>query len=62
VLVLTPAAARPRLTAYRRSERPSHDARIAGTFLDLLAMIDGSLDGDSASPDQVRPSFFGIML
>jgi predicted lipid carrier protein YhbT len=47
VLVLAPNSARPDLTAYRRSEKPRHDACIAGTFLDLLDMIDGSLDGDA---------------
>ena len=47
VLVLAPQLARPSLTAYRRIERPAHDAAIAGTFLDLLDMIDGSLDGDA---------------
>ena len=47
VLVLEPNAARPSLNAYRRAEKPPHDAGIAGTFLDLLDMIDGSLDGDA---------------
>lgn len=47
VLVLSPDPARPTLDAYRRSENPRHDARIAGTFLKLLQMIDGSLDGDA---------------
>jgi O2-independent ubiquinone biosynthesis accessory factor UbiT len=47
VLVLVPNSARPHLTAYRRSEKPPHDACIAGTFLDLLDMIDGSQDGDA---------------
>jgi predicted lipid carrier protein YhbT len=47
VLVLTPLADRPQLTAHRRYERPAHDAGIAGTFFNLLDMIDGSLDGDA---------------
>lgn len=47
VLVLTPEPNVPRLTAYRRHARPAHDAAIAGTFFDLLDMIDGSLDGDA---------------
>ena len=47
VLVLTPQAERPHLTAHRRYERPAHDAGIAGTFFNLLDMIDGSLDGDA---------------
>ncbi len=47
VLVLTPERAAPRLTAHRRHERPPHDAAIAGTFFNLLNMIDGTLDGDA---------------
>jgi predicted lipid carrier protein YhbT len=47
VLVLRPDAARPNLKAYRRSEHPHRDAAIAGTFLNLLDMIDGTLDGDA---------------
>jgi O2-independent ubiquinone biosynthesis accessory factor UbiT len=47
VLVLTPEPERPRLTAHRRAEHPVHDACIAGTFLNLLDMIDGALDGDA---------------
>jgi predicted lipid carrier protein YhbT len=47
VLVLTPQTERPGLTAHRRIERPAHDASIAGTFFNLLDMIDGSLDGDA---------------
>ena len=35
------------MTAHRRYERPEHDAAIAGTFFNLLDMIDGSLDGDA---------------
>ncbi len=47
VLVLRPEAQQPRLQAYRRHENPRHDASIAGTFMNLLDMIDGSLDGDA---------------
>ena len=47
VLLLTPEPERPQLTAHRRSERPTHDAGIAGSFFNLLDMIDGSLDGDA---------------
>jgi predicted lipid carrier protein YhbT len=47
VLVLRPDAARPHLRAYRRSENPRHDAAIAGTFFNLMDMIDGQLDGDA---------------
>ncbi|MCK9920119.1 SCP2 sterol-binding domain-containing protein [Microbacteriaceae bacterium K1510] len=47
VLILTPEREAPRLTAHRRIERPAHDAAIAGTFLTLLDMIDGTLDGDA---------------
>lgn len=47
VLLLRPDAARPSLTAYRRYEKPHYDAGIAGTFFNLLDMIDGSLDGDA---------------
>ncbi len=47
VLLLTPKPERPHLVAYRRHERPEHDAAIAGKFFNLLDMIDGSLDGDA---------------
>lgn len=47
VMVLTPERELPRMTAHRRYEKPAHDAAIAGTFLTLLEMIDGSLDGDA---------------
>lgn len=47
VLVLRPQSARPLLRAFRRAENPRHDAAIAGTFMNLLDMIDGTLDGDS---------------
>ncbi|QQG37286.1 MAG: SCP2 sterol-binding domain-containing protein [Micavibrio aeruginosavorus] len=48
VFLLTPDSSQPRLRACRRGRHaPSYDARIAGTFLTLLNMIDGSLDGDA---------------
>jgi predicted lipid carrier protein YhbT len=47
VLVLSPDNSRPQLRAYRRYEKPAHDAVIAGKFFNLLDMIDGALDGDA---------------
>lgn len=47
VLVLVPDPDRPTLKAYRRSQKPAHDAIIAGTFFRLLDLIDGELDGDA---------------
>jgi predicted lipid carrier protein YhbT len=47
VLVLSPDNTRPQLRAYRRYEKPAHDAAIAGKFMILLDMIDGALDGDA---------------
>lgn len=47
VLVLRPDAAHPHLRAYRRSAQPPSDAIIAGTFFNLMDMIDGKLDGDA---------------
>lgn len=47
VFLLTPNPASPRLRACRRGRNVVHDARIAGTFLTLLDMIDGRLDGDA---------------
>jgi O2-independent ubiquinone biosynthesis accessory factor UbiT len=47
VLILTPDSHDPHLKAYRRYENPDHDAGIAGTFFNLLDMIDGALDGDA---------------
>jgi len=46
VLVLHPDPGRPRLRAERRGV-PAYDARIAGSFLTLLAVADGRLDGDA---------------
>lgn len=47
VLILSPDNNRPTLQAYRRYEKPAHDAGIAGKFFNLLDMIDGSQDGDA---------------
>lgn len=47
VLVLMPDAARPHLKAYGREQKPASDACIAGKFLNLLSMVDASLDGDA---------------
>ena len=47
VLLLRPDPERPFLHAYRRTGTIQYDARIAGTLLALLDMIDGRLDGDA---------------
>ncbi len=47
VFILCPDPDRPRLRAYRRTHNKPYDARIAGTFLTLLTMLDGRLDGDA---------------
>lgn len=47
VLLLQPDPEKPSLTAHRRGAVPGHDAIIGGTFLTLLDMIDGRLDGDA---------------
>ena len=47
VLLLEPDPDYPRLAAYRRWETVRYEARIRGTFLTLLDMIDGRLDGDA---------------
>jgi predicted lipid carrier protein YhbT len=47
VLMLHPDPAAPRLRAARRRDAPAYDARIAGSFLTLLAVADGRLDGDA---------------
>lgn len=47
VLTMTPDTASPRLTAHGRYDIPPHDGAIAGRFVHLLDMIDGSLDGDA---------------
>lgn len=45
--VLRPDPENVLLEAVRRRARPAHDARIAGTFLTLLDMVDGRRDGDA---------------
>ncbi len=47
VMVLRPDPDDLSLRAYRRDGLPQFDARIAGTLLTLLDMIDGRLDGDA---------------
>lgn len=47
VLLLRPYRYRPSLTPHRRSEAVPHDARISGTFLTLLELIDGQADSDA---------------
>ena len=46
-MVLKPRPEAPSLSAWRRGDEPSSHARIAGSFLDLFDLIDGSLDGDA---------------
>ncbi len=45
--MLVPDPQHPQLKAHRRTEKPAHDATIAGTFFSLLDLIDGELDGDA---------------
>ena len=47
VLVLKPRPDAPSLSAWRRPDTPACHARIAGSFLNLFELIDGSLDGDA---------------
>lgn len=47
VLCLRPDPSNPELTACRKRRAPSAAARITGTFLTLLGMIDGRYDGDA---------------
>lgn len=47
VLLLHPDPANPRLHAARRHEARDWDVRMAGSFLTLLAVADGRLDGDA---------------
>ena len=46
-LFLVPNASNPRLVACDRRECPACDARVSGTFSNLLDMISGSIDGDA---------------
>jgi predicted lipid carrier protein YhbT len=47
VLVLEPEPQAPALSACRRDDAPRSHARIAGSFLNLFQLVDGSLDGDA---------------
>ncbi len=47
VLVLRPKPEAPALSARRRADTPYSHARIAGSFLRLFQLVDGSLDGDA---------------
>jgi predicted lipid carrier protein YhbT len=47
VLLLEPDPHAPSLRALRRTHRAAYDARIAGTLLTLLAMVDARRDGDA---------------
>lgn len=47
VLVLRPDPDNLMLVARRRNDLPPHDAKISGSFLDLLMLVDGDLDGDA---------------
>ncbi|MCB9979311.1 MAG: SCP2 sterol-binding domain-containing protein [Rhodospirillales bacterium] len=46
-LLLHPRPDTPTLEAVRRKKKVPHDAKITGTFLTLLDMIDGNMDGDA---------------
>ncbi len=46
-LLLQPDPSAPRLKAYRHNASPPHDAKIAGSILTLLGMVDGRYDGDA---------------
>lgn len=46
-LLLKPLLENPELRAVWRNPPAMHDCRIAGSFLTLLDMVDGRLDGDS---------------
>lgn len=47
VIRLIPDTAAPVLTIHAREKCPAHDGAIRGKFLQLLNMIDGTLDGDA---------------
>jgi predicted lipid carrier protein YhbT len=47
VFLLRPDPVLPVLEAFSRRAAPPHDARISGSFLTLLDMVDGRLDGDA---------------
>jgi predicted lipid carrier protein YhbT len=47
VMVLRPDPDNLLLVARQRNDIPPHDAKISGSFLDLLMLVDGDLDGDA---------------
>lgn len=47
VLILEPDPENLHISARRRTDFLAYDARIAASFLTLLDMIDGNLDGDA---------------
>ncbi len=47
VLLLKPDPENPIMQVYRRSEGLCPDAEISGSFVNLLRLMDGELDGDS---------------
>jgi len=47
VMVLRPDPDDLLLVARQRNDIPPHDAKISGSFLDLLMLVDGDLDGDA---------------
>lgn len=47
VMVLRPDPDDLLLVACHRNKIPPHDAKISGSFLDLLLLVDGDLDGDA---------------
>jgi predicted lipid carrier protein YhbT len=46
-MILKPAPRSPEIRAVRRPVNARTDARIAGTFLSLLDLVDGRVDGDA---------------
>jgi predicted lipid carrier protein YhbT len=47
VFTMSPDTSAPQLRAHNRYDNPDHDGAIAGRFVHLLDMIDGSVDGDA---------------
>ncbi len=47
VMLLRPDPDNLILKAYSRKNIPEHDAKISGSFLDLLMLVDGDFDGDA---------------
>ena len=47
VFTMSPDTSAPALAGHNRYEIPQHDGAIAGRFVHLLDMIDGSVDGDA---------------